>query len=178
MEVWVGLNNVYSFTQTSKKSGTWEPSSRTFYMKFLTVQTFKNIFVKNSILIVWKFGLDQDKFQYIHVWKTLILILITLNCHIRFHLGFSAKLKIWQEPACKMELQSDTILMKPHTHHPPTHPPSRRPSIPYRRSARFLHSKQQKTYQGTLWTQVLTPMGSKTSLGPFMDPIGSLKWTL
>ena len=26
-----------------------------------------------------------------------------INCHIRLNLGFSAKLRIWQFPACKME---------------------------------------------------------------------------
>ena len=36
--------------------------------------------------------------------------------------------------------------------------------------AKFLDSRQQKTYQGTPGTQVLTPIGSKTSLG--------LSWTL
>ena len=30
-------------------------------------------------------------------------------CHTRLHLGFSAKLRIWQVPACKMEPQSDII---------------------------------------------------------------------
>ena len=42
----------------------------------------------------------------------------------------------------------------------------------------FLHSKQQKTFQGILGTQDLTSIGSKTSLGPSMDPTGSLNWTL
>ena len=35
----------------------------------------------------------------------------------------------------------------------------------------FLHSKQQKPYQGTLRTQEPTPMGSET-----MDPTGPLKY--
>ena len=38
----------------------------------------------------------------------------------------------------------------------------------------FLNSKQQKTYQGTLRTQESTPIGSQTSLGPSMDPAGTL----
>ena len=41
-------------------------------------------------------------------------------------------------------------------------------------SAIFLHTKQQKTFQGTLGTQDLTSKGSKTSLGPSMDPTGPL----
>ena len=45
-------------------------------------------------------------------------------------------------------------------------------------SAIFLYTKQQKTFQGTLGTQDLTPIWSKTSLGPSMDPTGPLKWTL
>ena len=35
-----------------------------------------------------------------------------------------------------------------------------------------------KTFQGTLGTQDLTSIGSKTSLGPSMDPTGPLSWTL
>ena len=45
-------------------------------------------------------------------------------------------------------------------------------------SAIFLHTKQQKTFQGTLGTQDHTSIGSRTSLGPLMDPTGPLKWTL
>ena len=40
------------------------------------------------------------------------------------------------------------------------------------------HTKQQKTFLGTLGTQDYTSIGSKTSLGPSMDPTGPLKWTL
>ena len=45
-------------------------------------------------------------------------------------------------------------------------------------SAIFLHTKQQKTFQGTLGTQDHTSIGSRTSLGPLMDPTGPLKGTL
>ena len=48
-----------------------------------------------------------------------------LYCHTRLHLGFSAKLRIWQVPACKMEPQHCIIVMKPPTHPPATHPPTR-----------------------------------------------------
>ena len=44
--------------------------------------------------------------------------------------------------------------------------------------AMFLHSKQQKSYQGTLGTLELTPIGSRASLGPSIDPTGPLSWTL
>ena len=40
------------------------------------------------------------------------------------------------------------------------------------------HPKQQNTYQGTLRTQVLTSIGSKTSQGPSLDPTGPCKETL
>ena len=40
------------------------------------------------------------------------------------------------------------------------------------------HTKQQKNIQGTLGTQEHTSIGSKTSLGPLMDPTGPLSWTL
>ena len=43
--------------------------------------------------------------------------------------------------------------------------------------AMFLHSKQQKSYQGTLGTQDLTPNKSRTRLGPSMDPTRPLEWT-
>ena len=39
-------------------------------------------------------------------------------CHTRLHLGFSAMLRIWQVPACKMEQQSGNISWK---NHPPNH---------------------------------------------------------
>ena len=42
----------------------------------------------------------------------------------------------------------------------------------------FLHSKQQKSYKGTLGTLELTPIGSRASLGPSIDPTGPLSWTL
>ena len=38
-------------------------------------------------------------------------------CHTRLHLGFSAKLRIWQVSACKMESRSGNISWK---NHPPT----------------------------------------------------------
>ena len=42
----------------------------------------------------------------------------------------------------------------------------------------FLHSKHQKSYQGTLGTQELPPTGSMTSHGPSLGPTGSFKRTL
>ena len=36
--------------------------------------------------------------------------LVPACCHTRLHLGFSAKLRIWQVPACKMEPQNGVIL--------------------------------------------------------------------
>ena len=39
-------------------------------------------------------------------YKDLRIIWLILNCHTRLHLEFSAKLRIWQVPACKMELRS------------------------------------------------------------------------
>ena len=44
---------------------------------------------------------------------------IVRYCHTRLHLGFSAKLRIWQVPACKMEPRSGIISWK---NHPPTQP--------------------------------------------------------
>ena len=41
----------------------------------------------------------------------------TSYCHTRLHLGFSAKLRIWQVPACKMEPRSWINSWK---NHPPT----------------------------------------------------------
>ena len=40
------------------------------------------------------------------------------------HLGFSAKLRIWQVSACKMEPRSGTKITGP-----PSHPPSRQPNL-------------------------------------------------
>ena len=46
-------------------------------------------------------------------------------CHTRLHLEFSAKLRIWQVPTCKMEPQSGIIAL---INHPPGHPPTRPPT--------------------------------------------------
>ena len=43
--------------------------------------------------------------------------------------------------------------------------------------AMFLHSMQQKWYQGTLGTQRLNPIRSRTCLGPSMDPAMALQYT-
>ena len=44
-------------------------------------------------------------------------------CRTQLHYGFSAKLKIWEVPACKMEPQSGVILwLGPSAPHPSTHP--------------------------------------------------------
>ena len=42
----------------------------------------------------------------------------------------------------------------------------------------FLHSKHQKAYQGSIGTQVLTSIMSRTGLGASMDPTGLLKLAL
>ena len=41
----------------------------------------------------------------------------------------------------------------------------------------YLHTMPQKAFKGTLGTHDLTSIGSKTSHGPSMDPMGTLKWT-
>ena len=41
----------------------------------------------------------------------------------------------------------------------------------------FLHSMQQKWDQGTLGTQRSAPMGSRTLIGPSMDPATALQYT-
>ena len=55
--------------------------------------------------------------------KSLQTNLCKIYCHTRLHLGFSAKLKNWQVPACKIEPRSGIILRKP------THPTTRSPSF-------------------------------------------------
>ena len=40
----------------------------------------------------------------------LLPISSPLFCHTRFHLGYSAKLRIWQVSACKMEPRSGIII--------------------------------------------------------------------
>ena len=51
------------------------------------------------------------------IWILIKMFIATLG----LHLGFSAKLGIWQVPACKMEPQRGIIMVKPPTQ-PPTHP--------------------------------------------------------
>ena len=43
-------------------------------------------------------------------------------CHTRLHLGYSAKLRIWQVSACKMEPQSGTIITLELASHPASQP--------------------------------------------------------
>ena len=43
---------------------------------------------------------------------TLLFVIVFWYCHTRLHLGFSAKLKIWQASACKMEPRSGIIFCK------------------------------------------------------------------
>ena len=43
-------------------------------------------------------------------------------CRTRLHLGFSAKLRIWQVSACKMEPRSGTKITGPASHPPPSNP--------------------------------------------------------
>ena len=48
----------------------------------------------------------------------LRLLYTTISFHTPLHLGFSARMRIWQVPACKMELRSGNISWKKQ---PPTH---------------------------------------------------------
>ena len=46
--------------------------------------------------------------------KNVTLLCSRIFCHTRLHLGFSAKLKIWHVPACKVEPQNGIIFcLKP-----------------------------------------------------------------
>ena len=46
-------------------------------------------------------------------------------CHTRLHLGFSAKLRIWQASACKMEPRSGIIFCQKPAGRPADRPPDR-----------------------------------------------------
>ena len=52
-------------------------------------------------------------------------------CHTRLHLGFSAKLRIWQVPTCKMEPRSGIIIAKIQPASQPTIQPASQPSPAY-----------------------------------------------
>ena len=64
--------------------------------------------------------LEQKHFGSTHSFYSKILGTALLRrgyfrhifCHTRLHLGFSAKLRIWQVPACKMEPRSGIIFCK------------------------------------------------------------------
>ena len=69
------------------------------------------------------------------IWHLPLHILLSFSfwvvcCHTRLHLGFSAKLRIWQVPACKMEPRSG-IIFDPYAISPCSsyykdgHPPTR-----------------------------------------------------
>ena len=54
-------------------------------------------------------------------WLNRLFNVCVFNCcHTRLHLGFSAKLRIWQVPADKMEPQSGNISWKTPASRPPT----------------------------------------------------------
>ena len=67
-----------------------------------------------------------------------------------------------------------------HTHNTHTHTYTHTSSSPLKSAVSVIcmHTEPQKTFQGTLGTQDLTSIGSKTSHGPSMDPTGPLIGTL
>ena len=56
--------------------------------------------------------------------------------------------------------------------------PYNTPNMAHYILAIFLHSMPQKWYQGTLGTHRLTPIGSRTRLGPSMDPAMALLYCI
>ena len=58
-------------------------------------------------------GINEVYFQLIRPSKPTHICAPRINvwfCHTRLHLGFSAELKIWQVPTCKMEPQIQWLL--------------------------------------------------------------------
>ena len=74
-----------------------------------------------TLCVFWRFSEGCLKNVIRVSRKHLICVLKTSTgyCRTRLHLGYSAKLKIWQVPVCKMEPRS---AYKMHLG-PPTHPP-------------------------------------------------------
>ena len=62
-----------------------------------------------------------NKAVLIPTFTLSVVFQFIIYCHTWLHLGFLAKLRILQVPACKMEPQSGIISWK---NHPPSHPPS------------------------------------------------------
>ena len=58
-------------------------------------------------------------YSFFNFHFSLYIFLFPFYCHPRLHLGFSAQLRIWQVPTCKMEPRSSYIMQL----EPPTHPP-------------------------------------------------------
>ena len=55
----------------------------------------------------------QYSYECSYKWSSICSYKFSYECcHTRLHLKFSAKLKIWQVPACKMEPQSCKIMWK------------------------------------------------------------------
>ena len=71
--------------------------------------------------------------------KKLLLQIATLG----LHLGFSAQLRIWQVPTCKMEPRSGNISWR---NHPPTHPPTHHIDFPC-----WIYSTGSLWYLGNVW---------------------------
>ena len=74
---------------------------------------------------MWKLSPDENssvKIRLTYCWHWVLgggenITYFLLYCHTRLHLGFSAKLRIWQDSACKMEAQCSIFLNQ----EPPTH---------------------------------------------------------
>ena len=83
-----------------------------FFFHYFICLLAKNVPIKiqNSIIVFFndiKFICIKDIIsrRYVRVQYR-----IAFYCHTRLHLGCSAKLRIWQVSACKMEPQSGTII--------------------------------------------------------------------
>ena len=70
--------------------------------------SYMNVYLHlNAYIIV------QYSYECSHKWSSKCSYKFSYECcHTRLHLKFSAKLKIWQVPACKMEPQSGKIMWK------------------------------------------------------------------
>ena len=78
-------------------------------ISLILVSRVGNMVLKN-LSISWLTNLTN--------WKTMYRS--QRYCHTRLHFGFSAKLGIWQVPACKMEPRSGIIFCKNPTRPDPT----------------------------------------------------------
>ena len=103
-----------------------------FLTKLFWDKIFHPNFFLNQHFFETKHILNQNFQNQNFCGPTIFYLIFFKNifCHTRLHLGFSAKLRIWQVPTCKMEPRSGNIFCK--NRPDPTRPTDRPASLVFK----------------------------------------------